>query len=356
MPEPAASRPEHTRGHRRDQLVVSVAILATFAVPFLFAVLGGRAGSRPADFPERPAAVAADERVSVTIPPGATLTQIGRLLADAGVVASAQAFTKAAAAVPDARTVPAGEVRLPRGLPARVALDALLGRGPAALRHVTVPAGATAARITDLLAAAGVDRADITAALAAPPALGVPAAAPSVEGWLAPGSYDVEPSADARAVLTTMVTRQRETLRTAGVDADADPAGAQRLLTVASLAQAEARPDQYGQVARVVENRLARGMRLQLDATLNYAHGTRILAHDAGQLADPSAYNSYRHTGLPPTPIGNPDIRALRAAVAPPAGNWLFFVLVDADGRMLFTADYQQFLRAKAAARAAGLF
>ena len=224
---------------------------------------------------------------------------------------------------------------------------------------VEVRSGQTVDTIAAAMATAtGWSASTVDAAFADPQAVGVPAEAPSVEGWLSPGLYDVAQADTPVSLVTKMVARQRDAVAATGL-----PAAAKRLhrtvtdlLTIASIAQAEAIPSQYGKVARVVANRLAAGMPLQMDATLNYAHGTHVLAHTSKQLLDPSAYNSYARKGLPPTPIGNPDDNAMRAAADPPAGNWIYFVLVDKDGTQLFTADFAEFNRAKDKAKAAGLF
>jgi UPF0755 protein len=147
-------------------------------------------------------------------------------------------------------------------------------------------------------------------------------------------------------------------------------AGAQRnamniyqAVTIASIVQAEAatRAD-MGKVARVVFNRLERGMPLQMDSTINYALGRSTLRTTASDTRIDSPYNSYQRMGLPPTPIDNPGEEAMRAAINPPPGDWLYFVTVR-PGDTRFTADYVEHQRnvaefnahqKKGAARAAG--
>jgi UPF0755 protein len=86
-----------------------------------------------------------------------------------------------------------------------------------------------------------------------------------------------------------------------------------------------------GKVARVLENRLADGMPLQLDTTVNYANGKSGITTTAEDRANPSPYNTYVHTGLPPGAIGNPGEEAIRAVLNPTPGDWRFFVVVDPD-------------------------
>jgi UPF0755 protein len=99
----------------------------------------------------------------------------------------------------------------------------------------------------------------------------------------------------------------------------------------------------------VIENRLAAGMPLQLDATVNYALRADKTLITYRDLTVTSAYNTYRHTGLPPGPIDSPGLAAMRAAADPPPGDWLYFVTVNpATGETKFTASYAEFLRFKA--------
>jgi UPF0755 protein len=226
-------------------------------------------------------------------------------------------------------------------------------------KSVEVRAGWTADQVAAaMVTSTGWDQSTVTKAFSDPRAAGVPAGVTSVEGWLAPGVYSVSAADTPATLIAQMVAHRLSQVTTLGLEeaATRQHSTVAQLITVASVAQAEAIPSQYGQVARVIINRLAAKMPLQMDATLNYANKTHFLAHSAAALTDPSAYNSYIKVGLPPTPIGNPDQRALLAAASPPQGKWLYFVLTDHDGTQLFTADYNEFLRAKAKAQADGLF
>jgi UPF0755 protein len=96
-------------------------------------------------------------------------------------------------------------------------------------------------------------------------------------------------------------------------------------------------------VARVLENRIAIDMPLQLDTTVNYANGKSGITTTAEDRANPSPYNTYVHAGLPPGPISNPGEEALSAALSPADGNWLFFVVVNPDtGETRFAATAEE--------------
>ena len=222
---------------------------------------------------------------------------------------------------------------------------ARLRRGDVFTVQVVVPEGfnlfdvATAVQMAgladhDTFLAAARQRTDLLAGLL-PPHAPRPA---SLEGFLFPDTYRFSRHATPDAMLATMVRR----FRLAAAQLGLEPADTLRVVTLASIVEKEVRvAEERPLVAGVFENRLARGMPLQTDPTVIYAalldgryRGT-IYQSD---LASPSAYNTYRHAGLPPGPISNPGMDALRAAMHPTATNYLYFVS-DAAGHSRFSAD-----------------
>ncbi|MET8581336.1 endolytic transglycosylase MltG [Streptomyces collinus] len=167
------------------------------------------------------------------------------------------------------------------------------------------------------------------------------------EGYLFPATYTVPKGSTPETLLRTMVDTANQRYNRAPV-----AAGAQRGTTdvyqaviVASIVQAEAATStDMGKVARVVLNRLQRGMPLQMDSTINYALNRNTVHTTEADTRMESPYNSYQRMGLPPTPIDNPGDQAMRAALNPPAGDWLYFVTVG-PGDTRFTADYSEHLR-----------
>ncbi|WP_327685404.1 endolytic transglycosylase MltG [Streptomyces sp. NBC_00467] len=167
------------------------------------------------------------------------------------------------------------------------------------------------------------------------------------EGYLFPATYPIDSDTTPASLLAYMVDTANKRFGAAGV-----PGGAQRsgltgyqVVNIASIVQAEAdTPEDMAKVARVVHNRLARQMPLQMDSTLNYALNRSTLDTTADDTRIDNPYNTYRREGLPPTPIGNPGEHALRAAVEPAAGDWLYFVTV-APGDTRFTANYEEHQR-----------
>ncbi|WP_437091243.1 endolytic transglycosylase MltG [Streptomyces sp. enrichment culture] len=167
------------------------------------------------------------------------------------------------------------------------------------------------------------------------------------EGYLFPTTYPLEEKTTPEKLLSRMVDIANRKFNGAPV-----AAGAQRnamnvyqAVTVASIVQAEAstRAD-MGKVARVIFNRLERGMPLQMDSTVNYALGRSQLRATAPDIKVDSPYNSYERMGLPPTPIDNPGEDAMRAAMNPTPGDWLYFVTVK-PGDTRFTADHEEHRR-----------
>ncbi|CAL9370784.1 Endolytic murein transglycosylase [Streptomyces sp. enrichment culture] len=167
------------------------------------------------------------------------------------------------------------------------------------------------------------------------------------EGYLFPATYPLQEKATPESLLTYMVDTANKKFNGAPI-----AAGAQRnamnvyqAVTIASIVQAEASTkEDMGKVARVIFNRLERGMPLQMDSTINYALGRSTLRTTLADTRLESPYNSYQRMGLPPTPIANPGEDAVRAAISPTPGDWLYFVTVK-PGDTRFTADYAEHQR-----------
>ncbi|MER5940118.1 endolytic transglycosylase MltG [Streptomyces sp. NPDC001928] len=170
------------------------------------------------------------------------------------------------------------------------------------------------------------------------------------EGYLFPATYPLERNgkkATSDSLLSAMVDTANKKFGGAPI-----AAGAQRnamnvyqAVTIASIVQAEAATKaDMGKVARVIFNRLERGMPLQMDSTINYALKRSTLRTTEADTRIESPYNSYQRMGLPPTPIDNPGDDAMRAAIGPSAGDWLYFVTVR-PGDTRFTADYTEHQR-----------
>lgn len=336
----------------RARLAVSLALLVVLGL----VVGGGWVAAReisgrfaaPADY-----SGTGTGSVSVRVSPGDTAADIARTLRRADVVRSVAAFTAAATADPRSRSIAPGTYRLRLRMSAQAALELLLDPSARQLVRVTIPEGYTLDQTLDRLSRTlGLSRAALDRLAKRPARLSPPAACHGqLEGCLFPATYDFEPGTGAVEALRAMLERFAATAEELQLAAGAKALGrsAYDVLVVASLVERETRvPNDYPKTARVIYNRLAKKMPLQLDSTVNYALGrnkTYVTLQDT-RVASP--YNTYRRTGLPPTPIASPGERALRAALSPDRGGWLYFVTVDAAGNNRYATTYAEFLRLKA--------
>ena len=286
--------------------------------------------------------------VTVTIPEGASGADIGDILQSKGVVASGKAFTNAAKNNPKGTTIQPGTYKLKKKMSASSALQALLDPESKGDHTLTVIAGSTKQSVKERLKKVGnfTDE-QVEAAYADSAAIGLPAeAGGNVEGWLAPGTYDVAENATPKDLVKKMVSQTVTQLKELKVPKE----DYQKVLIKASIVEREVNKEQYyGQVARVIENRLTQtdgethGL-LQMDSTVQYGLGRDGGIPSEAENQDASnPYNTYVHQGLPPGPIGNPDEAAIKAVLNPPAGSWLYFVTVNLKtGETLFASTNEE--------------
>ena len=284
---------------------------------------------------------------------GDTLTDVGRGLKAADVVKSVDAFMAAAQANPDSQRLQPGYYGLKKQMKAADALTVLLDPSARILARVTLPEGLRKDETLKTLAkGTKIPLATFEAALKNTSALGLPAYANgNAEGFLFPATYEFGPHDTPTQMLAKLVARYHQSEQSLSLTAG--PRSPYELVIIASIVEAEARrAEDYPKVARVIYNRLAAGMPLQMDSTVNYALKADKTIVTLDDLGVNSPYNTYKHAGLPPGPIGSPGDQALQAALHPADGNWLYFITVDGNtGETKFTADYQEFLRLKQTAK-----
>ncbi|RZI85080.1 MAG: endolytic transglycosylase MltG, partial [Microbacterium sp.] len=227
--------------------------------------------------------------------------------------------------------------RLNKELKASAALSVLVDPDNLIKATVTIPEGFRLNQIVDrLVAKTDFSRKQINAAIANPAALGLPADADgNLQGYLFPATYTILPGATAKSLLTQMVDQTKKVEQSLGIKAKAAALGLtpHQVLTVASILEYEAGTDEdYPKVARVLYNRLDRGMALQLDSTVAFANNsTGSIYTTAEERAVDSPYNTYKYAGLPPGPIGAAGEKAIKAALNPTPGDWLYFVLINPE-------------------------
>jgi UPF0755 protein len=185
-----------------------------------------------------------------------------------------------------------------------------------------------------------------------------PADVSNLEGLLRPDTYKISESQDEISILQTLADTFDSHADKLGL-ATANVRGytAYDIIKVASIIESEAKVDVDRQlIASVIYNRLAANMPLQIDATVLYARGDPKNRHlSAKDLQNPSPYNTYTHTGLPPTPIAAVSDKSLLAAMAPADTSFLYYVLAGKDGHHAFSSTAEQWEKDVAAARAQGL-
>jgi UPF0755 protein len=286
--------------------------------------------------------------VEVRIAPGATGVDIAAELERGGVVKTAKAYLAAARDLPGSANIQPGTYELKLHMTAAGAVQTLLDPASRLVRKVTIPEGARLQVIFDQIASqTSITRAQLEAAARDTADLGLPPEARGkLEGYLLPATYEVEPSTKAVDLLRDMVANTLDELGQLGVQ-EKDQ---QRVLTLASLVQAEGRhPQDLGKIARVLTNRLAKGIPLQLDTTVHYATGRFTVQTTRADLAVKSPYNTYTNKGLPPGPISSPGVAALKAALHPTPGNWMYFVAVNpSTGETQFATTATEFAKLKA--------
>lgn len=278
--------------------------------------------------------------VSILVYRGDSSRTIGAALAKAGVVKTARAFGDVAADNPRSGSIQPGRYALRARMSAASALAMLLDPVNRTVPRVQIREGLWTSEILSALAAAtGRPLADYRLALQGPTALGLPVVARGrIEGYLFPATYEFAADATAAEQLQIMVAKSVAELKKLRVT----PAKMQRVLTIASIVEAEvsATPDRT-KVAGVIENRLVKAMRLQMDSTVHYASRRRGKAGTTkAERLSRSPYNTYLVAGLPPGPINSPGLSAMRAALNPARARWIYFVTVNPDtGETRFASD-----------------
>jgi UPF0755 protein len=285
----------------------------------------------------------------VVVSRGDTLTEIGQKLQRAGVVMTADAFVNAASVNDRAQSIGPGKYTLREQMSSSSALGLMLDPTSRADSRLVLPEGLRLEQTVSAAAkATSLPKSDFQKVLQDPAQLNLPAWAKNrPEGFMFPASYDLTGEETARTLLRQLVKRFNQASADVTLEQRAKDVGLSpyQVLIVASLLQAEAAPNDFGKVARVIYNRLAADMPLQLDSTVSYALGVTDLQLSEDQLRTASPYNTYLRRGLPPRPINSPGEAAIEAALTPPKGKWLYFVLVDPKTRETkFASTYEKFL------------
>jgi UPF0755 protein len=232
-----------------------------------------------------------------------------------------------------------GNYALQEEMSAQSALDGLLDPANKITDRLLITEGTVLPDALEIIAeTTGIPLEELQTASLDLASFGIPAEAPSLEGYLFPATYQLDGGQTAQQVLQLLVDTMFEHLDAAGVPVD------QRhtVLTMAALIQREAgpNPDDFFKISRVFTNRLEQGMHLESDATVAYGAGTlhTVWTTDEDRADASNPYNTYANPGLPIGPIGLPGDLAIEAALSPADGPWLFFVPINlATGETVFS-------------------
>ncbi len=298
--------------------------------------------------------LAPKQETFVDVVPGMSSRQIGAQLERQGIITSRYAFE--VLRLVKGGTLKAGEYRFVESREMGAVYEQI-ERGEVYTLTLTIPEGANVFDVAHRVEAAKLG--SYVEFLAAAEKGGrlvhaLDPAATSLEGYLFPDTYRFAPHATAEQMLAAMVRRFQQEAAVLGLEGDLH-----RVVTLASLVERETPIDaERPLVASVMLNRLNKGMALDTDPTVIYAAllagRYRGTIYQSDLVAD-SAYNTYKHVGLPPGPICSPGAVSLRAAMEPANTKYLYFVAAGSDpqGRSRFAETLEQHERNVAAYRQA---
>lgn len=342
--EPQSEQPIWSRLLKVVGILAGIALAGLVVVggaSYLGRTVGDAVGSENSS--DLPVNVVADQPVTIEIPPGSSGQDIGAILAANGVVRSALEFEVAVRNVDAAQRLQAGTYNLTTLMdPAEVVANIVAGPAPAVYR-VTVIEGL---RVEEILAFLGestphefgdfevalLDGSVSTSLREMPDDVTLR----DWEGLLFPDTYEFSQSAGANDILQRLASTMEQRVNSVDWTAWEDLGhSVYEGIVLASLIEAEVLlDDERPVVSSVIHNRLAEGMKLDIDATVLYGLGTRDVADFDRELDSP--YNTYIVGGLPPTPIATPGRSSLEAAAAPADTPFFFYVLADLDGNHAF--------------------
>ena len=282
--------------------------------------------------------------VTVDVPSGYGIGQIGQQLQDAGVVRFGVLLRYYARARGVAARVNAAEYDFPPHQTLAQVLDTLAAGGHPAVVWLTVPEGYTARQIAHRLEALHIGTAaEFIDVVQHTPLLLGGTLTHGLEGFLYPDTYQIARTATPRAIASQMTDEFVKKLPPHyEVSARRLGYSVPDIITIASIIEREARVDSERRLmAGVYYNRLQRGMPLEVDATIEYALPEHKTVLHYSDLAVDSPYNSYTHSGLPPTPISNPGSKSIYAAFNPQHSDYLYYVYAG-HGRHHFSRTLQE--------------
>jgi UPF0755 protein len=334
---------------KKQLVIASLFIIVTGA--FLLMRIGPSAAP---DFPTKTSLTGAAE-VVIDIPAGSSGSAIARLLFDKEIIKSSEAFFRVAVGDKRSEKIAPGNHRLTKAISAQQALEQLLD--PERIPNlVRIFEGNWKSEIMKSLVKYGFSANEVSRAVANAK---LPNGFREIEGLLFPAQYSFIKGTSALEAVQTMVDRFAQEPAAKELLRGTKRFSPSQLITIASIIQAEGEQKDFEKVSRVIYNRLTIDMPLQMDSTVHFVkklRGEIFLSSESTLINSP--YNTYKKYGLPPGPICSPGADAMKAALNPAIGDWLYFITV-APGDTRFTKSIDEFNSWKAVYvknRKAGVF
>jgi uncharacterized YceG family protein len=288
-------------------------------------------------------------KVTVTIPKGSSVSEVGDLLAEEDVIDNSTLFQVRVTLAGKRSEIYSGNFALASNMSYGAAIDALSVPPVKRTRSVTIPEGYTRSQAAQVAEEAGVPgdytKATIKSKYLNPAEYGGKNAK-DLEGFLFPDTFELKPSAPVADLVQLQLQDFKRRLEGVSMKyAKSKNLTVFDVVTIASMVEDEAGVDsQRGLVASVIYNRLHEGMPLGIDATIRFATGNYTQPLTESELAIDSPYNSRTNVGLPPGPISNPGLASIEAAAHPPQTDYLFYVTTPgACGKLTFAKTEAEF-------------
>jgi UPF0755 protein len=288
-------------------------------------------------------------RVQVTIPKGSSVSEVGDLLSEKGVIDNSTLFQVRVTLAGKRSEIYSGHFTLAHGMSYGAAIDALSQPPVKRTVTVTIPEGYTRSQAAQLVEEDGVPGSYTKATVKSKylnPAQYGGKGAEDLEGFLFPDTFELKPSAPVADLVQLQLQDFKRRIKGVNMKyAKSKNLTTYDVLIIASMVEREAGvSSQYKDVASVIYNRLHEGMPLGIDATIRFATGNYTKPLTESELAIDSPYNTRTNAGLPPGPIDSPGLEAIEAAAHPAKTGYLFYVTTPgACGKLTFAKTEAEF-------------
>lgn len=295
-----------------------------------------------------------ERSIALTIPPGATVRDVSHIIASSPLAIRPEIFELFFIVRYRSSTIKAGEYSIASPVTVPALIRTLITGAPKPERSLTFIEGWSMREISEYLERQqGISTSSLgefTAGLLADEFVflkNLPSDT-SLEGYLFPDTYRIFDDSNARDIvkkaLKNFDTQYSSLVRERG---RLPNRSLHEIVTIASIVEREVRGDSdRARVADIINRRLAKGMPLQMDSTINYITGKGNTRSSLNDLAVDSPYNTYKYPGLPPGPISNPGLSSLKSVLRPEANPYWYF-LTTADGRVIYATTFEEHVRNK---------